>query len=691
MTKLTIDGTEVEVEDGLSILQACQSLGIEVPHFCFHERLSVAGNCRMCLVEVEKAPKPVASCAMPVAEGMVVNTASEAAKKARRGVMEFLLINHPLDCPICDQGGECDLQDQAVAFGMGRSRYLENKRAVPDKNMGPLINTIMTRCIHCTRCIRFATEIAGVEELGTIGRGEHMEITTYLEHSMSSELSGNVIDLCPVGALTSKPYAFNARSWELRKTESVDVLDAVGSNIRVDTRGGTVMRVLPRLNEDINEEWISDKTRFACDGLASQRLDQPYVRRNGKLEPASWDEAFSAIAKRLKRIKGERIAGLAGDLCDAEAMLCLKELMGKLGSPNIDCRQDNAPLDPRVRAGYLFNTTIAGIEQADALLLIGTNPRLEAPIINARIRKRFLEGGFPIGVIGSDADLTYPVERLGAGPDTLAELAAGKHRFAKALGKAKHPMLIVGMGALVRRDGAAVLASARALADKFDMNAKGWHGFNVLHTAAARVGGLDLGFVPGRGGRDTASILRGADRGEIEAVYLLGADEIDMGLLGSAFVIYQGHHGDAGAHRADVILPGAAYTEKPGTYVNTEGRAQHGQRAGFPPGEAREDWRILRALSEVLGKTLPYDDLGAVREALAGAAPVFADIGAILPVRWNRFGRAGAMDSTAFASPIGNFYMSDPISRVSKTMAACSAAASDGAGRTGMPLTGTQG
>jgi NADH-quinone oxidoreductase subunit G len=672
MAKLTIDGREIEVEDGLTVLQACQSAGIEVPHFCFHERLSIAGNCRMCLVEVEKAPKPVASCAMPVAEGMVVLTQSETAKAARHGVMEFLLINHPLDCPICDQGGECDLQDQAMAYGTDHSRYVENKRAVTDKDMGPLVQTIMTRCIHCTRCIRFATEVAGVDEIGAVGRGEHMEITTYLERSLTSELSGNVIDLCPVGALTSKPYAFTARSWELKRTESVDVLDAVGSNIRVDTRGAEVMRILPRLNEDINEEWISDKTRFAYDGLKRQRLDQPYLRRKGKLEPASWQEAFAAIAKALKGKDGKAIAAIAGDQCDAEAMLCLKELMEALGSPNIDCRQDGARLDPTTRAGYLFNTTIAGIDEADALLIIGANPRIEAPIVNARIRKRTLRGNFPIGLIGAPADLTYKTETLGAGPETLEAVAAGSHSFADTLKKAARPMLILGMGALARPDGAAVLAGARAIAEASGMAGEDWNGFNVLHTAAARVGGLELGFAPKRGGRDVAGILESAEKGDIAVVYLLAADEIDTGSLGKSFVIYQGHHGDAGAHRADVILPGAAYTEKHGTYVNTEGRAQHGQLAAFPPGEAREDWTILRALSEALGQALPYDTLAAVRAGLAKASPVFAAIHTVVPARWGGFGRAGKTTAAPFASPVANFYMTDPITRCSEIMARCS-------------------
>ncbi|MDH3236114.1 MAG: NADH-quinone oxidoreductase subunit NuoG, partial [Alphaproteobacteria bacterium] len=608
----------------------------------------------------------------------------ETAKTARHGVMEFLLINHPLDCPICDQGGECDLQDQAMAYGTDHSRYLENKRAVTDKDMGPLVKTIMTRCIHCTRCIRFATEVAGVDEIGAVGRGEHMEITTYLERSLTSELSGNVIDLCPVGALTSKPYAFTARSWELKRTESVDVLDAVGSNIRVDTRGAEVMRILPRLNEDINEEWISDKTRFAYDGLKRQRLDQPYLRRKGKLEPASWQEAFSAIAKALKGKDGKAIAAIAGDQCDAEAMLCLKELMGALGSPNLDCRQDGAMLDPKTRAGYLFNTTIAGIEEADALLIIGANPRIEAPIINARIRKRSLNGGFPVGVIGAPMDLTYDAELLGAGPETLATLVKGDHSFAETLKHARRPMLILGMGALARSDGAAILAAARSLAEATQMVTADWNGFNVLHTAAARVGGLDLGFVPKRGGKDVQGIIEAAGQGAIDVLYLLAADEIDMDALGSAFVIYQGHHGDAGAHRADVILPGAAYTEKPGTYVNTEGRAQRGRLAAFPPGEAREDWTILRALSEVLGKTLPYDTLAQVRDGLAKASPVFANVDAILTTTWDDFGKPGTTDAAPFASPIANFYMTDPITRCSEIMAKCTELVdAAGGGRTG--------
>ena len=673
MPKLTIDGIQVDVPPGTTVLQACQQAGIEVPHFCYHERLAIAGNCRMCLVEQEKAPKPIASCAMPAMEGMVIHTESEKAKKARKGVMEFLLINHPLDCPICDQGGECDLQDQAMAYGFDRGRFHENKRAVADKDFGPLVATSMNRCIHCTRCVRFLTEVAGVEELGATGRGENMEIDTYIERSLTSELSANIIDLCPVGALTSKPYAFVARPWELRKTESVDVLDAVGSNIRIDARGAQVLRVLPRLNEAINEEWISDKTRFAVDGLARKRLDRPYLRRDGRLVEVDWSEAFASIAGRLKGVPGSKIAAIAGDLVDCEAMLALKDLMAALGSPHLDCRQDGAALDPSCRAGYLFNTTIAGIERADACLLIGSNPRVEAAIVNARLRKRWLQGGFKVASVGPALDLTFPVTSLGLGPDTLAELVAGRHGWAETLKAAKSPMLILGQGALARSDGAAILALARKLAESANMVRDGWNGFNVLHRAAARVGGLDLGLVPGAGGRDTAAILAGCATGEIEAVYLLGADEIDESRLGRAFVIYQGHHGDRGARRADVVLPGCAYTEKDATYVNTEGRAQLGRRGVFPPGDAREDWTILRALSDALGRKLPYDSLAQLRQRMEAVSPVFASVDDILPAPWGAFGKEGALAPAPFAYPIADFYRTDPVSRASPTMAACAA------------------
>ncbi len=680
MPTLTINDREVSVPDGVNILQACELAGVEIPRFCYHERLSVAGNCRMCLVEIidargRAAPKPAASCHMPATEGITVLTDSDMVRKARRGVMEFLLINHPLDCPICDQGGECDLQDQAMAYGFDRSRYAENKRAVPEKEMGPLIKTIMTRCIHCTRCIRFAAEIAGVEEIGALGRGEHMEITT-LEQAIDSELSGNLVDICPVGALTSRPYAFSARPWELRKTPSIDVMDAVGSNIRVDTRGRDVMRVLPRLHEDINEEWIHDKTRHACDGLRRQRLDRPFVRNaQGRLEEASWPEAFQAIAGRVKGIKPERIAAVAGDLCDAESMLALRDLMAGLGTPHLDCRQDGARIDASCRAGYLFNTSIAGIEEADACLIVGSNPRWEAAMINARLRKRFLQGGFRVGVIGEPVDLTFEVDYLGAGPDTLKEVAAGKQDFAKVLQAAERPMIIVGMGALARPDGAAVLDLCRGLAESFGMVQEGWNGFNVLHTAAARVAGLDLGLLPGEGGRDVAGILDGAEKGEIEVVYLLGADEIDVGRLGQAFVVYQGHHGDEGAHRADVVLPGAAYSEKNATYVNTEGRVQLGRLAANPPGDAREDWTILRALSEyMLDRPLPYDNLGQVRQKMIEAAHGFAAVDQVPQEAWGKFGAQGPIDSAPFESAVKNFYMTDPISRNSETMARCTEA-----------------
>ena len=690
MPKLTVDGKVVEVPNGATVLQACEAAGAEIPRFCYHERLSIAGNCRMCLVEIEKTPKPQASCAMPAGEGMVVKTDSAITRKARKGVMEFLLINHPLDCPICDQGGECDLQDQAMAYGMDRGRFLENKRAVPDKDLGPLVKTSMNRCIHCTRCIRFCTEVAGVEELGATFRGEHMEITTYVEKALSSELSGNIIDLCPVGALTSKPYAFVARPWELRKTESIDVLDAVGSNIRIDARQPEVLRVLPRLNEAVNEEWISDKTRFAYDGLKRQRLDRPYVRHDGRLQPVSWQDALVAVGARLRGVQGSRIAAIAGDMADAEAMVALKDLMTALGSPNIDCRQDGAKLEAGNRVSYIFNSTIAGIEQADVLLLVGTNPRWEASIVNARIRKRWLTGKLKVAIIGPQVELTYKADYLGAGPQTLADVASGKHAFAATLKAAKHPMIIVGQGALARSDGSAVLALARQVADGCGLIKDGWNGFNVLHTAAARVGGLDLGFVPGPssqagvGGRDVAGILDGAAKGEIEIVYLLGADEIDTSKLGGAFVIYQGHHGDKGAMRADVVLPGAAYTEKNATYVNTEGRVQQTRLAVFPPGAAREDWKIVRALSETLGKKLPYDTLAQLRQRLAAANPVFGKLDETpAPAAWGAFGTSGAVSAAAFVSPIANYYMTDPISRCSETMAKCSAAAAAPPGKTG--------
>ena len=672
MPTVTIDGVEIEVPAGVTALQACEMAGVEIPRFCYHERLSVAGNCRMCLVEVSPGPpKPAASCALPVADGMEIKTDSEMVKKARNGVMEFLLINHPLDCPICDQGGECDLQDQAMAYGRDGSRFEEHKRAVKDKHMGPLVKTIMTRCIHCTRCVRFATEIAGVPELGLLGRGEHAEITTYLEKSLDSELSANVIDLCPVGALTSKPYAFVSRPWELSKTESIDVLDAVGASIRVDARQTEVLRILPRLHEDVNEEWLADKSRYACDALSRQRLDRPYVRKDGKLAEASWDEAFAAIADKMKGLDGSRIAAVAGDLCDAESMFALKSLMDSVGSPNMDCRQDGAKLPAGPRAAYLMNSSIAGLETADAVLLIGTNPRWEAPLVNTRLRKAWLQGGATIAAVGPQIDLTYPCENLGAGPDTLKAIADGTHPFAETLKNAERPVVIVGMGALARADGDAVLAAARALADNCNIVRDDWNGFNVLHTAAARVGGLDLGFVPGVDGRDVAGIIAGAGAGDIELVYLLGADEIDTAALGDAFVVYQGHHGDVGAHRADVILPGAAYTEKNGTYVNTEGRVQLARQAVQPPGEAREDWTIIRALSGVIGANLDYVTLGDVRAALAAANPVFEQVDQVAPASWDAFGTAGDMDAAAFESPIGNYYMTDAISRASETMAEC--------------------
>lgn len=684
MAKLKVDGKEIEVPDHFTLLQACEEAGAEVPRFCFHERLSVAGNCRMCLVEVKGGPpKPAASCAMgvrdirggPNGELPEVFTNTPMVKKAREGVMEFLLINHPLDCPICDQGGECDLQDQAMAFGMDASRYTENKRAVEDKYIGPLVKTVMNRCIHCTRCVRFTTEVGGISELGLIGRGEDAEITTYLEHAMTSELQGNVIDLCPVGALTSRPFAFTARPWELGKTESIDVMDALGSAIRVDTRGREVMRIMPRVNELVNEEWISDKTRFIWDGLKTQRLDRPYVRRDGRLQAASWGEAFAAIKAAVSATSADKIGAIAGDLAAVEEMYALKELIRSLGSENLDCRQDGAALDPSLgRASYLFNPTIEGIERAGALLLIGANPRLEAAVLNARIRKRWRRGDFPIGVIGEGGDLRYEYEYLGSGPDSLTELVNGSGSFLDTLRNAKNPMIIVGQGALSRPDGAAILAAAAKLAGSIGAVTEEWNGFGILHTAASRVGALDLGFVPGAMGVNAADMLTGMD-----VLFLLGADELDFSRKTAKFTVYIGSHGDNGAHHADVILPAATYTEKSGIWVNTEGRVQMGNRAGFPPGEAREDWAIIRALSDVLGKKLPFDSLPALRAQLYAAYPHFADLDEIATGNVADVAtlgqKAGEMSKSAFASPIKDFYLTNPIARASAVMAECSALA----------------
>ncbi len=658
MPKLKIDGSEIEVAPGTSILQAAEQLGIEIPRFCYHDKLSVPANCRMCLVELEGAPKPVASCAMACGDNMVVKTNSDKVKRGRKGVMEMMLINHPLDCPICDQGGECDLQDQAVAYGFDRSRYDENKRAVKDKYMGPLVKTVMTRCINCTRCVRFAEEIAGVDDLGQLNRGEDSEIGTFVEKAIHSEMSGNLVDVCPVGALTSKPYAFKARPWELRKTETIDVHDALGCNIRVDARGNEVLRVLPRLHEGINEEWIDDRTRHACDGLKYKRLDRPYVRKEGKLVEATWDEAFAVIAAKLKSVNKDAAAAFAGDLCDAESMLALKDLMAANGVHNLECRVDGTNYDVRERAGYIFNSGIAAIEEADAIVLIGTNPRVEGALVNARIRKRWMDAKVPVYVVGEAADLNYPYHHVGtkiSALDGLAKSIAGK--FTK-------PMVIVGAGAFKGATGPAVQAAVRQAAETIGAVKADWLGFNILHTAAARVGAIEVGFLPSK----PFAI------GNKEFIYLLGVDNHEtLSLIsGSAFVVYQGHHGDAGAKRADVVLPGAAYTEKSGLYMNTEGRVQMAKKCVDAPGEAREDWKVLRALSVHTGTPLKYDDLFQLRARLVRDFPQFDALDQLPAVQWADFGITGALPESDLFGPIDDFYLTNVITKASPTMMECS-------------------
>lgn len=660
MPKLKINDQEIEVAPGTSILQAAEQLGIEIPRFCYHDKLSVPANCRMCLVELEGAPKPVASCAMACGDNMSVKTNSDKVKKGRKGVMEMMLINHPLDCPICDQGGECDLQDQAVAYGFDRSRYDENKRAVKDKYMGPLIKTVMTRCINCTRCVRFAEEIAGVDDLGQLNRGEDSEIGTFVKKAIASEMSGNLVDVCPVGALTSKPYAFKARPWELRKTETIDVHDALGCNIRVDARGNEVLRVLPRLHEGINEEWIDDRTRHSCDGLKYKRLDRPYMRKEGKLVEASWDEAFAVIAAKIKATNKDRVAAYAGDLCDAESMVALKDLMIANGVHNLECRVDGTNYDVRERSGYIFNSGIAAIEEADAILLVGTNPRYEGALVNARIRKTWLDKNIPVAVVGEAADLNYPYHHAGT---TIAALEKMAKDYAGKV-KSEKPMIIVGAGAFKGPQGPAVQAAVRKAAEALGAVKSDWLGYNVLHTAAARVGAIEIGFLPSKPFATK----------DMDVVYLLGVDNPEtLGeISSSAFVVYQGHHGDAGAKRADVILPGAAYTEKSGLYMNTEGRVQMAKKCVDAPGEAREDWKILRALSVHTGTPLKYDDLFQLRGRLVREFPQFDALDQLPAVQWAEFGIEGLLPEGDLFGPVDDFYLTNVITKASPTMLECS-------------------
>ncbi len=659
MPKLTIDGIEVEVPAGATVLQACELAGKEIPRFCYHERLTIAGNCRMCLVEVKPGPpKPQASCALPAAEGQIVSTTSPMVKKAREGVMEFLLINHPLDCPICDQGGECDLQDQSLVYGRGQSRYDENKRAVTEKYMGPLVKTVMTRCIQCTRCVRFAEEVAGVEEIGMVFRGENEQITTYLEQALTSEVSGNIIDLCPVGALTSKPYAFSARPWEIRETDGIDVMDALGTNISFGSRGPQVMRVLPRLNEAVNEEWAADKTRFAIDGLMAGRLDRPYVRKAGKLVAATWVEAFAAVRAGVFGLSGNQIAGIAGDLLDVESMVAFKDLLTGLGSDRIECRQDGVDHDASNRGSYLFNSTIAGIETADVILLIGSNARIEAPLLNTRLRKAVVKGKARVFAIGPEVDLTYPVTWLG---DDLALLAKLPKDLTDALTGAARPAIIVGTG------GASAIGAALKIAAKYKLVRDGWNGWNILHTAAARVGGLDIGLTTAGG---VSAILDDAKSGALKAVFLHGADELDTASLTKCFTVYIGTHGDEGVRHADVILPAAAYAEKTGTWVNLEGRVQRSLRAVSPPGDAREDWTIFRALSDVLGKTLSYNDFAALRARMVRDWPHLGTEGVQAAV-WRAPTVTADKPSGKVTYAFDTYYLTNPIARASATMHDC--------------------
>ena len=672
MPKIVIDGKDFEVEENLSIIQACEVSGVEIPRFCYHEKLSVAGNCRMCLVDIEDArgmsPKPVASCAMQVSDGLKIHTKTQRVKKAREGVMEFLLINHPLDCPICDQGGECDLQDQSVAYGLGGSRYEQNKRSVENKDMGPFIKTEMNRCIHCTRCVRFSTEVSGSDEIGAIGRGRDMEITTYLDIAVKSELSGNVIDLCPVGALTSKPYAFSARPWELKQTESIDVMDAIGSNIRIDTKGNKVMRVLPRNNDEVNEEWISDKTRFFWDGLSLQRIDKPYLRENGKLRQVSWNKAIDVASDKLLNTNPEKIASITGDLVSMESIYSIKKLMDSIKSPNTECRQDGSKINGG-REKWLFNSKLSGIDESDGCLLIGTNPRIEAALINSRIIRKSKENNYSIGLLGDKSELNYNYDYLGDDPSIIYDLIDNNNPFCEKLSEMNKPLMIIGQGALKGDEGEDYLNLCIELANNYNFLKNDWNGFNVLHTAASRPGAMEIGFLPGERGKDLDQIIDGYKKGDISTLFLLGADEIEISEKTDCFVIYQGHHGDKGANIADLILPSPSFNEQNGLFINTEGRIQESIRATFPIGEAKEDWEIISLISKKMGLENIDNSFEDLRSSLFQSFPDLADIdmclsGEKLPKKIER----KDIKQHVFKNSLNNFWLSNSITRSSRLM-----------------------
>ena len=671
MPKITINNKVIDFQDGMTVMQACELADVEIPRFCYHDKLSIAGNCRMCLVEMEKSPKPIASCAMPAAEGMNIKTNTELVKKARQGVMEFLLINHPLDCPICDQGGECDLQDQALHYGFDKSRYEENKRAVKNKYMGPLVSTIMTRCIHCTRCVRFSTEIAGVDDIGLLGRGENAEITTYLEKTIESELSGNVIDLCPVGALTNKPYAFQSRPWELKKTESVDVFDGMGASIRIDSKGKNVLRVLPRLNEEINEEWINDKTRFAIDGLSRQRLDKPYIKIDNKLEATSWDTALKLVASEIKKRGAENTSAFSGKFSDIESLYSTKNFLNLLNSEFYDCRFDNTQFIPGHRGSYLFNSSIQKIDEADAILIIGSNPKWEAAVLNSRIRKAYLNNNCQIALIGPKINLTYKYTHLSNDISYLNNILNEKSDFLEHLKNAKNPLMLIGSSAINYNDGIEILKICAEICNKLNIVNESENGFNILNQNISRVGALDIGFYSKNFDRDFKVSLTKHIRDTNPVVFLLGLDEINFSSLKDSFVIYIGHHGDEGANNADIILPSPAFPEKTSTFVNIEGRVLQTTKCFNPIGEAKEEWKIFRALSQEFKEQLKFNNLKELRQEIIKKFPHLNQLN-ILPNKSEvNFGKSHIIDNNEIEYNIKNFYMTDSISRASVNMANC--------------------